>query len=603
MLVLFAIWVLLSGLDDLFLDLACLCRWFITAQLGRRRIPAPTEAELACAPRKRIAIFVPLWHEHNVIRHMIEHNLAAHGYDRCDFFVGVYPNDELTLAVARGLAARFPTVHLSVCPHDGPTSKADNLNWVFQRMLVFESERHVRFEIVVTHDAEDLMHPESLRWLNYYVPQFDMVQIPVLPLPTPWSELIHGVYCDEFAEYQSKELPVRQFLGGFLPSCGTGAGFSRNALDRLAAAYSGRIFEPKCLTEDYENGFRLHRLGCPQMFVPVMKRNGAMVATRGYFPRRLRTAVKQRTRWMMGITLQSWELNGWRETLGQLYWFWRDRKGLVGSLVGPMANMVFLYSAGDWYVHGAAGPAVRLILSDSSAWIRDTFIFSLALQAVNMAVRMRFTGRIYGWKFACATPVRAVLGNAINSLATVSAVYRYVLARWTGAPLGWLKTEHAYPNREGLTADRRRIGEILVGSQYVGADELETALASQPRGVRIGEHLIHLGKLNEQDLYECLSLQQHLDFQFLDRSQVSRPVARSLPAAFSRRWKVLGYKVAAGQLFIASPDAPSAEMNEDLRRLTSLEIRFQLITRGNFETLQQEFLPRPRARSKAAGAS
>jgi hypothetical protein len=66
---------------------------------------------------------------------------------------------------------------------------------------------------------------------------------------------------------------------------------------------------------------------------------------------------------------------------------------------------------------------------------------------------------------------------------------------------------------------------------------------------------------------------------------------------------VLGYKVAAGQLFIASPDAPSAEMNEDLRRLTSLEIRFQLITRGNFETLQQEFLPRPRARSKAAGAS
>ena len=34
---------------------------------------------------------MPLWREHNVVRKMIEHNLAAHGYERCDFFVGVYP--------------------------------------------------------------------------------------------------------------------------------------------------------------------------------------------------------------------------------------------------------------------------------------------------------------------------------------------------------------------------------------------------------------------------------------------------------------------------------------------------------------------------------
>ena len=85
MLALFAIWLLLSGLDDLFLDLACLCRWFVSVRLGRHCIPAPTEAELAGAPRKRIAVFVPLWREHNVIRSMIEHNLAAHGYERWKF--------------------------------------------------------------------------------------------------------------------------------------------------------------------------------------------------------------------------------------------------------------------------------------------------------------------------------------------------------------------------------------------------------------------------------------------------------------------------------------------------------------------------------------
>ena len=188
-----------------------------------------------------------------------------------------------------------------MCPHDGPTSKADNLNWIFQRMLLFESEHQARFDIVVTHDAEDLMHPESLRWFNYYAQWYDMVQIPVLPFPTPGASCFMACTATSSPSTKAKDLPVRQFLGGFLPSCGVGTGYSREALDRLAAAHSNCIFEPKCLTEDYENGFRLHRLGCSQMFVPVTRWNGAMVATRGYFPRRFRDAVKQRTRWVMGI--------------------------------------------------------------------------------------------------------------------------------------------------------------------------------------------------------------------------------------------------------------------------------------------------------------
>src|SRR5215469_18099916 len=119
MLELFAIWVLLSGLDDLFLDLACLYRWFVTTCLGRFRVQIPTGEELNLIPRKRIAIFVPLWREYQVIRHMIEHNLAVRRYDQADFFLGVYPNDEPTFAAARELASRFRNVHVSVCPHNG----------------------------------------------------------------------------------------------------------------------------------------------------------------------------------------------------------------------------------------------------------------------------------------------------------------------------------------------------------------------------------------------------------------------------------------------------------------------------------------------------
>ena len=52
-------------------------------------------------------------------------------------------------------------------------------------MLLHEEERGVRFDMVLTHDAEDIMDPDALRWINYYAQWNDMVQIPVLALPTP----------------------------------------------------------------------------------------------------------------------------------------------------------------------------------------------------------------------------------------------------------------------------------------------------------------------------------------------------------------------------------------------------------------------------------
>ena len=76
-----------------------------------------------------------------------------------------------------------------------------------------------------------------------------------------------------------------------------------------------------------------------------------------------------------------------------------------------------------------------------------------------------------------------------------------------------------------------------------------------------------------------------------------RPVSRicrlevRLPAGVSRKWKVLGFKVVSGQLFVAGPDVPCDEMNADLRRFSSLEIRFHLVTPTEFEELAQEYLP------------
>jgi adsorption protein B len=584
-----ALWVLINGLDDLVIDVAALCG-YLRQSLSRDPNQAiPSEEQLDAVQPRLMAVFVALWKEHRVIRKMLGNNVTKLRYQRVEFFIGAYPNDAPTLAAIREAMAQFPNVHLAVCPHDGPTSKADCLNWIYQRMLLHEEQAGIRFDMVLTHDAEDIMDPDALRWINYYAQWNDFVQLPVLALPTPLREFTHGVYCDEFAEYQFKDMVARQTLGGFIPSNGVGTGFSRRALELLAAQHSNRIFEPVCLTEDYENGFRVRRLGLPQKFIPIRQRHGRAIATREYFPRGFRQAVAQRSRWVTGIALQSWEFHSARETLRHGYWFWRDRKSLIGNLVTPLTNLLFLYGAATWLsaslTHRVWG------LARESAALAPAYAAGFALQTLHIAIRMYCSSRIYGRRFAAAAPVRAIAGNWINCLATSRAIWTYTSAKLRRRPLRWVKTEHAYPSREALQSHRKRLGEILTAAGSLSVSQLETALAGQPPGRRLGDHLVQLGLITEEILYTALALQNNLPLGKPETASVSIPVTRALPSALARRWRVLPFRIAAGELFIAGAELPGDEMQKDIGRFSSLDIRFQLVTPTDFEELAGQYLP------------
>ena len=568
---------LVSGLDDLAVDLAWLCAWVAdrctVSRRAARRLP---EVE----PRP-IAILVPLWHEHAVIACMLEHNLAAIRYPSYHIFAGIYANDSLTEEAVASISERFANVHLAVCPHDGPTSKADCLNWIYQHVGLYEEQNDIAFDIVVTHDAEDLIHPEELRWINAYAKRFDFIQIPVLALATPFWSLTHGVYCDEFAENHLRDMVVRSTFGCFVPGAGVGTGYRREALEALARVSSNRVFEPAALTEDYESGLRLHRLGCRQVFVPITrlgKEGRDFMAVREFFPKQWGTALRQRTRWVTGIALQGWERFGWAGTYSEVYWFWRDRKGLVSNPLGFIANAVFVY--------GVA----------TSMWIRLTPLaieltsVTLSFQVLRMAVRMACVARVYGMVFALGVPLRLPYANLLNAAATVRAVARYAYARMRGIPLRWVKTEHSYPTRAALLAHKRMLGEILVGSGYLNAVTLHSALAACPSGTRLGEFLVASGALQEEALYEALSLQQGLPLMHVDVDQVLLGVARALPERVAREWRVLPFQVAEGSLLLASPELPTPKLTAAIRSFTALEIRFHLVTPSEYQHLVDALL-------------
>jgi adsorption protein B len=570
-----ALWILISGLDDLFISLVFL--------LTRRTpFPWPAEPELDRAPERRIAILVPLWREHRVIGQMLEHNLAAIRYSAYDVFVGVYPNDEATAQAVEEAERLHARVHLVMGPHDGPTSKGDCLNWVYRRMAQYEALHGVRYDIVMTHDAEDLVHPDSLRLVNWFSRDYAMVQVPVLPLPTPIGEFTHGLYCDEFAEFQTKDIPMRQRLNGFLPANGVGTGFERSALEHLAATRGGLVFDPACLTEDYENGFRLHALGYRQIFLPVRFQNGRPVATREYFPRHYRAAMRQRSRWVAGIVLQGWQNHGWRGAWPQAYWFWRDRKGLVGNLLSPLANLVFLAGLGNFAVSTGTGEAWRLAAL-VPPWLSRLCLVTYVCALVQVAMRTWCSAQIYGWRFAAAVPLRATWGNVINFAATVAAVRQYTAARIQSRTMAWRKTDHVYP--------RPRLGEVLVRMRTLSTGDVETAVRDLPQGLRIGEYLVQSQKLSEENLYHALSVQSGIPTGPIRSLEVERLATRALPAEASRRWRVLPYRVETGHLHVAVADVPSRELTRELAGLSALEIRYRLLRPEELDRLAVEYLP------------
>jgi adsorption protein B len=356
----------------------------------------------------------------------------------------------------------------------------------------------------------------------------------------------------------------------------------------LAENYSNRIFEPACMTEDYENGFRIKRLGLPQKFVPIHFRHGRPIATRELFPLKFGKAVGQRTRWIMGITLQSWEYHSAGETLRHLYWFWRDRKGLVGNLITPLANILFAFGLSTW-IWSRATHHDWILARDLSRFY-TLYVIGLSIQAFQTAIRAVCSAKVYGWRFACGVPIRVILANVINCAATSRAICIYANAKIHDRPLCWVKTEHAYPKRAALMMERKRLRDILTGSQMISPAQLETALASRPPGRRLGEHLLLLGMITEQDLYTALSLQNNLPLGKPDPDAVSLPVTRSIPAVVARRWRVLPFRIAAGELYVAGSELPGEQMHRDIRHFSSLEIRFHLVTPTEFEELAEAYL-------------
>ncbi|HSU30276.1 MAG TPA: glycosyl transferase family protein [Bryobacteraceae bacterium] len=560
----------LSGIDDLFIDLNFVCRSLFRKLFISPKHKKLTIEDLRAAPEQAVAIMIPAWDESAVIRQMLLNNVPKLEYSNFHVFVGTYPNDAATGREVDAVCAQYPNVHRTVCPKDGPTNKADCLNWIYQGILAFEKENDIRFEIFLMEDSEDILHPLCLKLFNRLIPRKDMVQLPVLPLETKWYDFVSGHYIDEFTEHHTKDVWVRERLAKGIPAAGVGAAFSRRALEYIASRHQNQVFSIDSLTEDYEFGMRLRSHGFEGIFVrqrlpmPDRRRKTGLttlgncadeyVAVRAYFPTTFKTAVRQKSRWVLGITLQGWANLGWRGDLQSRYMFLRDRKTLLTSQVGVLGYLVVVIQCWIWASQCLMPDAYRFPpVIERGTFLWNLMLADFALAANRLAWRIASTYRVYGWFQALLSVPRQVCANFVNSAAVVRAVRQHIGYLRTGVLVKWDKTAHVFPSQGEATQFHKKLGDLLLERKLISTDDLESALAWQDKIKRpLGSLLLRMGSMDEKELTEVLSEQLNLPIERLDARDTSREALDALPREMAIRHSVFPVRILEnGRLLVA----------------------------------------------------
>lgn len=586
----------LCGIDDLLIDITYWVRHGWRKLTTYKKYPRKEAKELFDKVEQPLAIMVPAWQEHGVIGKMAELAASRLDYENYQIFVGTYPNDPETQNDVDIVCSQFPNVHKVVCARPGPTSKADCLNNIISSIIDFERKAKVEFSGFILHDAEDVLSSMELRLFNHLLPTKDLIQLPVYPYTRRWYHFTASHYADEFAELHGKDVVVREAIAGQVPSAGVGTCFSRKAVLRLLQEGDGLPFDVQSLTEDYDIGFRIKQWGMEEILVRfpvrdnelitlkesargVSSKDGNVVCVREYFPTTYSTAVRQKSRWIIGIVFQGFKTHKWTKNWAVNYFLWRDRRGVISNTVGFLAMLVLFQLLGIAFYSYAFEDAYKFmsIISEDS-FTRFFLTLNLMLLVNRIFHRFYFVRRYYGYAEAFLSLPRLFWGNVINFSANVRAI-RQVIEQGDPRRVAWDKTTHDFPSiSEG--ARRVPIGRILVESGALEEKELERALTERPQNIQIGTYLVSERMITNEDLSKAMALQCEAEYVGVDPFTLPIEVISLVPEKLALKYSILPIALNGEELVLGKESALSPVALGTIQRRLGRTVKWVITTNG-----------------------
>lgn len=528
---------LLFGIDDFIWDIATIFR----KRSYKKKLFKIKDLEKT--PPKLMALMIGCWHESKVIKSVVENIVINTNYpiSMYHIFIGVYPNDPDTINEVKKLEKEFSNVSMIVNTEEGPTSKAQNLNNVIRQIKEYEKVNGIEFAAFTIHDSEDVVHPYEFLVTNYLIDKHDVLQYPVFPiikyprLKNFFTDITKNTYADEFAENHYSTLVGRYATGGFVPCAGTGFALSRKTILSFG---DEDVMPSNSLTEDYSLSLSLYEKGIQLYYIlekiPRVNSNLQIkydyVTTRSIFPNSFKAAVKQKTRWIYGITMQTTKFskifakNKNMKMVGR-YTLYKDLKAKYGNLIIILGYAVMIY----WLF--------SFFFDLPQVYTKGTLPYYLCFVVTGMTIiRQIYRGKalyhVYGIRsaffgvfFPPLFPIRLVYGNIINLVSTVRAFNQRYSAgrdeekskqkyfknknkkREKPRMIKWAHTDHEFLDAKALERYHRNLGDTLLVKEIITPRELKDALECKRE--RLGDHLLMRNIIREEELLDALAASQN----------------------------------------------------------------------------------------------
>ncbi len=118
-----------------------------------------------------------------------------------------------------------------------------------------------------------------------------------------------------------------------------------------------------------------------------------------------------------------------------------------------------------------------------------------------------------------------------------------------------------------------KLGELLQKAKLISGEQLATALKSQKEsGVKLGEALVRLGYVTEDDITETLSAQFGVPSINLTHFEIDPNVLKLVPADVARKYNILPVNKTGATLTIAMADPTNVFAMDDLKFMTGYNV-------------------------------
>lgn len=302
-----------------------------------------------------------------------------------------------------------------------------------------------------------------------------------------------------------------------------------------------------------------------------------VICVREHFPRDWQHAIRQKSRWIVGIVFQGTSNLGWSRTGALNYFLWRDRRGLFAYLLSFLVNLLLLVLLAMWLVTVIAPESWRFMSILSDSWLLTTLLWLNGLLLINrLFQRGWFVTRYYGIGEGLLSAPRMMWSNFVNFFANLRAL-RQVMEMGDSRRVAWDKTTHEFP---ALAAPARTpLGQRLVEKGYITEQQLEQAITSPVRR-RLGRELLLRGWLTSEQLVQTLAEQLDLPWAPLNPFKLDPQLIAQLPRRLATHYGVLPVAEDGDALVLASESPVSQVSLGVISRQLKRPVRCRLAPQG-----------------------